>query len=131
MPVLCYIDSFWGVVSGVLERMKCVEALLQCNLSSRENQCCCPLPIYFHVFCFVFLKEHREFNVTLTVKKGNKTAMQTTVVNISVMDTCIQRQAWVYDSFRPLEKLCFLTSAFTLPDGSFFKLFCQTHPGVT
>lgn len=47
-------------------------------------------------------------------------------VNMSVMDTCIQQQAWAYDSFRTLEKLYFLTSAFTLPDGSFFIVLLNT-----
>lgn len=57
-------------------------------------------------------------------KRETKLLCKLLFVNMSVMDTCIQQQAWAYDSFRTLEKLYFLTSAFTLPDGSFFLLFC-------
>lgn len=58
-------------------------------------------------------------------KRETKLLCKLLFVNMSVMDTCIQQQAWAYDSFRTLEKLYFLTSAFTLPDGSFFNCFAK------
>lgn len=61
-------------------------------------------------------------------KRETKLLCKLLFVNMSVMDTCIQQQAWAYDSFRTLEKLYFLTSAFTLPDGSFFLIVLLNTP---